>query len=257
MFGGESLSSYARRLATRNYVSVAEIDRWLRSTGVVGSGSARDPARVEAYRQLGGLDRSAFTTPSEIDGNWVSDRRLCLACTRGEAAWGRLPRAGMICLRHRRWLGDPGRHINGWWPQLAAERYFRRRLAARSVLVDSYAMRAGLEYAELTADTADLTGPRDDRQLRLYPRQIAYAAVLCDPAFLDVVADPAVGDDRRREVVSAAARTGGVPYPDGCWRVENRLWTLSVRLRRVVAATVPVVDSEYNLLRLSTLTAAG
>jgi hypothetical protein len=68
-----------------------------------------------ALAAIGALDqvRAVIETPRSHELLWAADivaywpRRLCLRCTRGNAAIGRLPRVGLVCLRHKRWLGSP------------------------------------------------------------------------------------------------------------------------------------------------------
>lgn len=253
-FDGETVTSYARRLAARNGLTVSDIDRWLHGRELLTSASARHPDRLEAYRQLGGLHASAFTTPAQLDGNLIGERRLCPGCSHGQVAWARLPRVGMICPKHHRWLGDSFADVTGWRAQESMERYFRRHLASRSVFVDSYAMRAGLEYAYLTVDEDLPSRFWTDWDVRLYDRQVRYAAILSDRTFLDVIADPRADQERCRAVIAKAAALPAPPS-DPIWPVENRMITLSLRLRQQVAEALrcgmPVIDSEYNLLRLS------
>lgn len=100
--------SYATRHAVRNGTSVEEIERALHEAGAIPKPShRRTPERLQAWRILGSLHESAFTTPAVLNGADVIDRTLCLRCTQGSSATGRLPRTGWVCARHRRWLGTP------------------------------------------------------------------------------------------------------------------------------------------------------
>jgi len=94
----------------------------------------RHPARLQAWRTLGRLRDTAFTAPQYILDEEVTERALCLRCTRGEPARGRLPELGMVCIRHRQWLGSPQADLHNYRPALIAERQFRHHLAARNVL---------------------------------------------------------------------------------------------------------------------------
>ncbi|MBS4729861.1 hypothetical protein MSM1_19965 [Mycobacterium sp. SM1] len=99
---------------------------------------------MEVWRQLGNLHPSAFTAPTKINGDPVTDRRLCLQCTQGNAAIGRLPHAGLVYLQHKRWIGSsPQVDLHTYVAALTAERHFRNHLAARGVLFDSFAMELG------------------------------------------------------------------------------------------------------------------
>ena len=99
LYGGEGVVSYSYRHAARNYSHAGEIETGVRERGI-RLGKRRKgqstPERMDVWRQLSNLHPSAFTTPTKINGDPVSDRRLCLRCTRGNPAIGRLPHVGLV-----------------------------------------------------------------------------------------------------------------------------------------------------------------
>lgn len=72
LYHGEGIATYAARHASRNNLTVPEVDKWLRESGYVTSLSLRDPARLAAWRALGKLHPSAFTEPERTGDAWVS-----------------------------------------------------------------------------------------------------------------------------------------------------------------------------------------
>jgi len=153
-YWGESLSSYAVRLAAANHTCIADLEAALVADGrLIDSTAARHPDRLAVWRALGGLHPAAFTEPTHRSGEWVTDRALCLRCCAGHRCHGLLAGVGWVCLRHRRWLGTPQQQLNRRCDPLAAERRYRSHLAGRDVLVDSFAMRFALELAYLTVPT--------------------------------------------------------------------------------------------------------
>lgn len=190
-YEGEDLTSWATRHTARNHTTIRAVEKALRHRDLLHSYALRDPERLERWRRLGNLHPSTFTAPTHIDGIWVTSRDLCLHCTQGNAATGRLPHHGWVCLRHGRWT-DPPQHAitstpgaalddpdidtgqkdqDGRWntsdserPRLhaivfAAERAFRRDLAPRGVLVDSPLMLFALDLAHLARVAHSGSGP--------------------------------------------------------------------------------------------------
>jgi hypothetical protein len=144
---------------------------------------------------------------------WVTTRDLCLRCTRGNPATGRLPHLGWVCLRHRCWTSQPQRpvgqvyHRDGYRltrrvlssPVLAAERAFRAHLAPLGVLVDSPLMLFALELAHLTCPTDSSQSWFDERpdpyrRAALYIAQVSWARLLATPRIETALLDhsPAV-----------------------------------------------------------------
>jgi hypothetical protein len=144
VYGGEGVVSYSHRHAARNHSQPGEIETGLRERGIRLRKAHSAAERVDVWRQLGNLYQSAFTAPTKMNGDPVTDRRLCLRCTQGNPAIGRLPHVGLICLRHKRWIGSsPQVDLHAYVAALTAERHFRNHLAARGVLFDSFAMELG------------------------------------------------------------------------------------------------------------------
>ena len=220
-YDGEDLASWAGRHTTRNHTSVYAVEKALRNRGLLHGHALRDPERLERWRQLGDLHPSAFTTPTHLHGTWVTSRDLCLRCTQGHPATGRLPHHGWVCLRHHRWtdpprqpVADPIRRPRSNGPDgtkglqdagpglpaivVAAERVFRRDLAPRGVLVDSPLMLFALDLAHLThpapAPANESTSqhrPDDDLRGVRYATQVRWARTLADPTVRSGLTDPA------------------------------------------------------------------
>ena len=136
LYHGETLDSYVRCHAARNFCVPSDVDRALRERRIVRSKHRCNPDRLQAWRDLGGLRAKAFTASEYVLHQDVTERARCLRCTRGEPARGRLVGVGLVCVRHRQCLGSPQIDLHGYYPALAAERHFRRHLAARDVLHD-------------------------------------------------------------------------------------------------------------------------
>lgn len=260
VYHGESLDSYAQRHASRNFCLASDIDRALREHGVVKSKSRRSPERLQAWRDLGDLRESAFSTPGHVDDQEVTERALCSHCTNGEQARGMLPAIGLVCIRHRRWLGLRQRGLHGYYPALAAERNFRQHLAPRDVLHDSLPMLIGRECVNPAIVGASEIDRRrdqfgiDDDYALTYPEQVKIARLLCSPGFLSVATDPDTKAALRSALVAKAVEQIIPSSTDGDpWRATNRVWTAitHVTARRCEARIygIPMRDTYYKILR--------
>ncbi|MGC0142585.1 hypothetical protein [Pseudactinotalea sp. Z1732] len=261
VYGGEGVDTYARRAATRNGTQARWIDKMLWETGTARTLSPHHPARLQAWRELGGLHESAFTTPDTINGEWVTDRDLCIQCTRGNPAHGQLPRVGLVCVRHRRWLGAPGQPRLHAHPELlTAERHYRARLATRDVMFDSPPMLVGAECARVALSPSTITARQDRAGLSLdaviYPEHVAFARLVTSPGLLTWVTDPGTDPAAVRRLLDARARhvvpEEGNNEP---WRASTRLQTILFRVRsfaRNAPPGAPVTDP-WGLLRHTTL----
>lgn len=264
IYGGEGVVSYSHRHAARNHSQASHIEAGVREHGI-RLGRARKghsaPERLDVWRQLGNLHPSAFTAPTRINGDPVSDRQLCLRCTRGDPATGRLPHVGLVCLRHKRWLGSsPQICLHTYTAALAAERHFRNRLAVRGVLFDSYAMELGRECANpLFIGTQEIERRRqqtgiDTVAALVYPEQVRFARMLTSPTFLEHVTDPArEALDRHARVAQEVTKILPVWDDTESWRVTERIWDVARRLTQLRRDSLvwgtPVHDAHYNLLR--------
>lgn len=210
LYHGETLDSYIQQQAARNFCMPSDVDRALRERGIVKSKNRRDPARVQAWLELAGTSAERFTAPEYVLDQEVTERVLCLRCTRGEPARGKLTGIGLVCIRHRRWLGSPQIDLHGYFPALAAERHFRRHLAARDVLHDSLPMLIGRECASPAIIGASEIDRRriefgiDAVDSLTYPEQVKIARLLCLPAFLCAATDPDTDSARRSSLVTRA-----------------------------------------------------
>lgn len=260
-FHGESLDSYTRRHAARNFCNPSDIDRALRERGVIKSKNRRDPERLQAWRELGGLRTNSFTSPDYVLDQEVTERLLCLRCTRGEPARGRLTGIGLVCVKHRRWLGSPQTDLHSYSPALTAERHFRSRLAARDILHDSLPMLIARECVSPAIVGASEIEVRRDRfgietvGALTYPEQVRIARLLCSPVFLGKVTDPDADATQRSSLVAREVEKI-VPARDDAdpWRATNRVLTaithLTARRRDARIYGVPMRDTYYNVLRL-------
>jgi hypothetical protein len=261
IYRGETLDSYSRRHATRNHCVPADVDRAMREHGALTNAVRRHPERLQAWRTLGDLSDTAFTTPDRLHDEQVTERALCLGCADGEPARGRIPELGMVCLRHRRWLGTPQVHLHGHYPALVAERHFRRHLAARHVLHDSLPMLIGRDCASPTiigydeiANRRNQTGV-DDVWALAYPEQVKIARLLTRPVFLCAVTDPDV-DEAQRHALATKEVERIIPARNHAdpWRATNRVWTavthLTDRRRDARIYGVPIRDTYYTMLHL-------
>ena len=205
---GENIDSYSRRHAAHNHCAPADVDRALREHGILTTMGRRHPARLQAWRTLGRLRDTAFTAPLHILDEEVTERALCRRCSRGEPARGRLPDLGMVCLRHRQWLGSPQADLHDYHPALAAERHFRHHLATRNVLHDSLPMLIGRECASPAIIGEDeITHRRDQTGIEnpwalTYPEQVKIARLLTRPTFLRAATDPDVDDTQRHALAT-------------------------------------------------------
>jgi hypothetical protein len=261
VYGGEGVASYSHRHAARNHSQPGEIETGLRERGIRVRRAHSAAERVDAWRQLGNLHPSAFTAPTRINGDPVSDRHLCQRCTQGNLAIGRLPHVGLVCLRHKRWIGStPQVDLDTYTAALTAERHFRNHLGARGVLFDSFAMELGRACTHpvfLGVDEIERrrqqTGIETVAALA-YPEQIKFARMLTSPAFLEYVTDPArEARDRRARSTSEAAKILPTWDDSESWRVTERIWDVVRRLTQLRRDSLlwgaPVRDAYYNLLR--------
>lgn len=260
LFHGENLDSYTRRHAARNFCKPSDIDHALRERGVISSKSRSDPERLQAWRDLGGLRAVAFAAPEYVLDQEVTERTLCLRCTRGESARGKLIGVGLVCIRHRRWLGSPQIDLHCYSAALAAERQFRRHLAARDVLHDSLPMLIGRECASpAIIGWSEINRRRNEFGIDAfdaltYPEQVKIARLLCSPIFLDKATDPGTSSAQRSSLVATEVEKI-IPVRDDAdpWRATNRVWTaithLTARRQDARIYGVPMRDTYYNTLR--------
>lgn len=253
-YNGEGIDSYSRRHAQRNHTSAEDIEKALREHGVLTTRARQAPERLEAWRQLGNLHPSAFTGRGP-----ASDRAICHRCTGGNRARGRTPGTGLVCIRHRRWLGEPQADIRHIPTLLTAERQFRKHLAGRGITTDSYAMTLGRECAILGIGRTALQARAQragtpDQSILLYPEQVALARLLTRPRFIETACEPDTDGRLRHRAVERAVLhilpETGQAEP---WRAVTRIWAvatiLSGRLRESRLSGSPMEDHEFNLLR--------
>jgi hypothetical protein len=260
VYGGEGVVSYSYRHAARNHSQAADIEVGVRERGIRLRKGHSAPERLDVWRQLGNLHPSAFTTPSRIAGDPVKDRRLCLRCTCGDPAVGRLPHVGLVCLRHKRWLDSPQIDLHTYVAALSAERHFRNHLAVHGVLFDSFAMELGRACAHPVFIGSDEIERRmqqtgiDTVAALVYPEQVKFARMLTSRMFIEYVSDPArEARDRNARITREVANILPVWDDSESWRVVERIWNVARRLTELGRESwlrgAPVRDAHYNLLR--------
>lgn len=263
LVGGEGVATYRKRHAANNLTSVADVERYVEEqTGQRLSASPRHPQVLQTWRELGSLHERAFTEPHVVAGNWVLDRNLCSRCgPPREPAHGRLPWMGWVCLKHRRWLGDPQVDLAGFGDALAAERHWRHTLAPRGVVLGSPVLRLA-EEAALVGISKTLLADRAERPsvptpgLLVYPEVVALARVLTRPSFLDLACDPDAPGTQRRTLVEREVYRILPDVSDAeAWRAVARVWTMVTDLSDLIrdARLVGMApdDGKYNVLRYS------
>lgn len=258
---GEDIDSYSRRHAARNRCEPTDVEHVLRERGILASKRRGDPDRLEAWRCLGGLHHAAFTAPQRVADDTVTTRSLCRRCTNGEPARGLVPDIGMVCIRHRRWLGPPQIDLHGYYPALVAERRFRSELAHRAVMHDSLPMLVGRECASPAIIGGDEIQRRREEtgihhtSVLIYPEQVGFARLITRRRFLHAVTDPDVGSVHRRSLVTDEVAKIVPGHGEGeTWRAVDRVWTVVARLttlrRDAHIYRTPIRDTHYNILRL-------
>ena len=166
----------------------------------------------------------------------VTDRRKCVQCSGGHSVYGRFPRAGWVCLRHRRWLAGTQPRIDPPSPLLAAERQYRNHLASRHILFDGAAMRLGAECARVALSPADITARQEATGLPLeaviYPEQVAFCRIATRPSLLSWAVHPDTEPADVRRVLDAECRRVVPDHGDSePWRASTRLQTVLFALR--------------------------
>jgi hypothetical protein len=265
VYGGEGIVPYSHRHAARNHRQLGEIETGLRERGIRLRRAHSAAERLDVWRQLGNLHPRAFTAPTKMSGDPVTDRRLCLRCTQGNPAIGRLPHVGLVCLRHKRWIGSsPQVDLRACVGALTAERHFRNYLAVRGVLFDSFAMELGrASAAPVFIGVQEIERRRQQTDIEtvaalVYPEQVNFARMLTSPMFLDYVTDPArEAHDRRARITREVTKILPAWEDSESWRVTERIWDVARRLTQLRRDSLlwgaPVRDAYYNLLRSTEL----
>lgn len=258
--GGEDVNSYAHRASKRNHTDVRTVEESLRERGILVSRSRSAPERVHAWRCLGGLHGFTFETPEVIANQKVAIRQLCLRCTKGDFAYGRAPHIGMVCLRHKQWLGEPQSDLRRFPAALAAERHYRNRLVPHAVLFDSTVMLIGRECASVSVGPQEAARRRamaqlEDSAAALYPETVAFARLLSGSAFLTLATGPRAQDRLLNRLIEReVARIVPDNEDTEPWRAQSRIRYVARRLARQVsearAREREPDDGYYNLLRL-------
>lgn len=232
-FHGEGLASYTRRAAAANHVEAKEVESALRSQGFSFPGHRDSAARQQIWRALGKLHPSVFKEQGKDGVYDVPSRTLCLKCSAGLPADGRMSAFGDVCLRHQRWLGYGDQvDVSGTPEFAAAERTFRRVLAPRGLLVGNVVFMDSRAVGQCLPDDTVQSRCRGFRkattnyELLGYPETVAVASMLTDPGFLDQVMKPGPVEQRREFLVeSVRAAVQPIELVES-WRLLNPLWNL-------------------------------
>ncbi|MCT2252511.1 hypothetical protein M3G46_08005 [Corynebacterium sanguinis] len=241
LVGGEGVSTYASRHATRNFSNVKDIERAVREQGYPLSNARSAPERLALWRQLGNLRERAFTEPQVVNGNWVIDRALCSRCMPHlEDGMGRLPWVGWVCLKHKRWIkGDVQVDVSRFGESLVAERHWRSTLTRRGVVVDSPLLllaeasaTVGISKAVLEERAERVASPSPG--LLVYSETVRITRLLSRPSFLDAILSDAPSLWKRALV----EREVKAILPDAedaeMWRALARVWDFVLSLQDVV-----------------------
>ena len=253
---GESVTSYAQRHAANNFTTPHDVERAAREHGFALSTSPQAEERKVLWRQLGALHANAFTTPVAVHGVRLSERLLCVRCTGGIRASGRLPHVGAVCLRHRRWVGGGDQvDVSGRPDLLEAEKTFAKSLASRGVVFDAPVMILTSEAARAAvAATASDFGELVRLDLVAYPVQVRLAVLLANGALMEPITAPGF-DSAERDRVLREAVMAALPDDERVeyWRALTRIGSVvaSVARERIDAEirSVPPRDL-HGLLRL-------
>ena len=262
LVGGEGVSTYASRHATRNFSNVKDIERAVREQGYVLSKARSAPERLALWRQLGNLHERAFTEPQTVNGNWVIDRALCSRCLPHlEDGSGRVWNRGWVCLKHKRWVGKPQADLANFGEALVAERHWRGTLTPRGVVVDSPLLLLAQESATVGISKAVLE-ERAERVrhpspgLLVYPETVRLARLLSRSSFLDAILSDTPARWKRalveREVRSILADAEDAEN----WRTLARVWDTVLALQDCVRNAKwlgQAPEDRWNVLRYSRL----
>lgn len=258
LVNGEGITSWAPRHALNNGSTVKDIDAILRRQGAFTSQSPNDSGRVSAWRRIGGLHERAFSEPKTVAGNWVVDRPLCERCTpRYRYMRGRLPRIGMVCVKHRRWLGEPQVDLRCFGEAVVAERHWRGTLTPRGIVVEAPVIvlaeecaRVGLAKNVLEQRSLLVSVPSP--ALLVYPETVRLARLLSRTSFLAAALGEAPSSWKRAMV----EREVGTFLPDAPdaenWRAVARVWDMVLDLQALVREARLLghaPEDRWNLLR--------
>lgn len=267
LVGGEAVNSYSGRHARNNGLDRQDVEATLRQAGKFPTSRSKNhPDRLAVWRALGNLHRRAFTEPQVVAGNWVIDRPLCERCLPAhEHGWGRLPWAGWVCLKHKRWIkGDQQVDLARFGEALVAERHWRGTLTPKGVVVDSPVLLLAQEAATVGISKAVFEG-RAERVshpspgLLVYPETVRLARLLTRTTFLDAVLGDATGR-WKRATVEREVRAILPDAEDGeAWRAVARVWDFALSLQDCVRdghwlGQVP--EDRWNVLQYSRLAEA-
>ena len=126
-YPGETLDSYAARLAAANHSSVGDIETAAYQHGWVKSRARKSPERFGLWEKLADLPPHTIANPTQTGLNKYTPHPLCIRCTQQTPVLGWLTNSGVICLRHQ--IAHAHTYIKATPEQIQAERDYRTHLA--------------------------------------------------------------------------------------------------------------------------------
>jgi hypothetical protein len=253
IFPGETVDSFARRAAAANHTTITDIEAGLRHYGLLTSRARSSDQRASLWRQLGALPPHAFSTPKTFNSHPVPARTLCRHCAEGDTVIARMPHLGMICLRHRCTLETPHSLVDHLPAILHAERRFRHLHRTRGLVRDSPAMNIARDTALLAYDPGrNPSSATGSPAIMVYRPQVAIAAMITDPLFLETVCRTTTPGLQRRDYIGTRlARATGVGV-DHVGKALQYMWNiidnLTEYLRATQAGERTFTDSAHDLL---------
>lgn len=238
LFHGENSASFAHRLAEANSLTPEWIRKAAQSLGWPIPTLQKPSETLPLWRTLGGLHSAAFDYLQQDGSGPGAGRQLCLKCTAGRTAIGDPPGVGHVCIRHRRWFGEPQSNVHHLPEVIAAEKRWNRVLNHRQVHVFSrtfdLANRAAVRAVpeSIWGDRQARSGfPAADRDLLVYPEAVKLACLITDTRFLDgafLLAPPFI---RQTFVQSSIIQALGF---EEAWMATDPIWrVLSMMYARV------------------------
>lgn len=151
LIADETLQSYAQRLAERNFTTVASIETALVARGELHpQKSWLSSQRAAAWRALGSIQPEGTFWETRAPGLGAPIERLCDQCSGYAIAYGYLRTRGMVCLKHRRWIGERQTRIHYRPHAINAERRYRSILLARAAGLGTWTFALAGECARLS-----------------------------------------------------------------------------------------------------------
>ena len=252
-FPGETVDSFARRVAAANHTTITDIEAGLRHHGQLTSRARSSQQRATLWRQLGDLPECSFSSPSTFHGHPVPARTLCRQCADGHTVTARMPHLGMICLRHGCTQQPPHTPIGHLPAILHAERRFRHLHRTRGLVMDSPAMNIARDTALLAYDPGRDPGPTTGSPaIMVYRPQVDIASMITDSKFLETACSTTTPGLQRRDYIAVrlarAAGAGLLDIGKALQYMWNIIDNLTDYLRATQAGERTFTDTAHDLL---------